>query len=324
MKNTILIAGGVGFIGRHLCQHFLKAGDKVICIDNLYSSNKSNIEEFQSLQNFLFIQCDIRFYSVLYKFLYEARIERIDKIYNFACPAAPIHYQKDHIYTLQTCFIGTKNLLELAKVYNSSYFQASTSQVYGDPLQHPQSETYYGNVNPIGVRSCYDQGKRVAESLCMNYYLKYKMNIVIGRIFNTYGPYMAQNDGRVVSEFVIRALKDQPLLIYGDGSRTRSFCYISNLISIITQLTNIDAGIGPYNMGNCKQFTINELAKLIMQKIPTSNSSIQFIKELPDDPRVRKPDLSKLIGILGKEIDYVDLSTGLDYTIEYFNKELKK
>ena len=286
----------------------------VYCLDNLYTGKLKNIEELLKEDNFKFIEDDIRFLD----------IERliVNEIYNAACPASPPAYQKDPIFTSETCFIGTKNLLVLARKNNAKILQFSTSEIYGNPLVHPQKEDYFGNVNPIGIRSCYDEGKRIAETLCFDYYRKYKTKIKIIRIFNTYGPNMDKNDGRVVSNFINQALNNQDITIYGDGSQTRSFCYVDDLIDGIIKMMNTDDSItGPINLGNPREFTVKQLAELVLEKIDTKSKIIY--KELPqDDPVKRKPNIVKA----NTELYWsprISLEEGLDKTIKYFRKDIK-
>ena len=277
----VLVTGGAGFIGSHLCEFLLNKGNEVICVDNFFCGFKKNIQHLLSNPNFELIRHDI----TLPLFL------EVDQIYNLACPASPIHYQYNPIKTVKCSTLGVINMLGLAKRCKARILQASTSEVYGDPLAHPQVEGYWGNVNPVGIRSCYDEGKRVAECLFMDYHRMNKVDIRIARIFNTYGPRMAASDGRVVSNFIVQALKDEPITLYGDGEQTRSFCFVSDLIQGLYQLMNQDKIMGPVNLGNPGEFTIKELAEKVIQLIG-SKSKVVF-KELPkDDPMRRKPDIS--------------------------------
>ena len=308
--KKILVTGGCGFIGSNLCKKLLDAGNYVICIDNLSTGTEKNIAAFKDKPNFKFI-----YHDVINPLNLE---ENIDEIYNLACPASPIHYQFNAIKTIKTNVLGVTNMLDLADSTKARILQASTSEVYGDPIVHPQREDYWGNVNPIGVRSCYDEGKRVAETLMMDYHRQHNVDIRIIRIFNTYGPRMAQNDGRVVSNFIVQALKNEDITIYGDGSQTRSFCYVDDLVRGMITLMNTENFMGPVNVGNDGEYTILELAKMIIE-LTNSNSKIVF-KPLPsDDPCQRKPDLS-----LAKEkLDYaptVHVKDGLLKTINYFEK----
>lgn len=305
MEN-ILVTGGAGFIGSHLCESLLKQGNHIICLDNFFTGSRKNVEHLLDNREFELIRHDI----------IEPIILEVDKIYNLACPASPIHYQYNAIKTIKTNVLGVTNMLDLADETDARILQASTSEVYGDPMVHPQKEEYWGNVNPIGIRSCYDEGKRVAETLMMDYHRQHNVDIRIIRIFNTYGPRMAQNDGRVVSNFIVQALKNEDITIYGDGSQTRSFCYVDDLVHGMITLMNTENFMGPVNVGNDGEYTILELAEMII-KLTNSNSNIVF-KPLPsDDPCKRKPDLS-----LAKEkLKYsptVQAETGLLKTIEYF------
>jgi UDP-glucuronate decarboxylase len=307
----ILVTGGAGFIGSHLCEYLLKQGEEVICVDNYFTGQKKNISPFLKNSRFEAIRHDITVPIFL----------EVDQIYNLACPASPVHYQKNPIKTIKLSTVGMVNMLGMARRSKARILQASTSEVYGDPLKHPQKENYWGNVNPIGPRSCYDEGKRVAESLMYAYYLQNGLDIKIVRIFNTYGPQMAFNDGRVVSNFVFQALKGENITVYGDGSQTRSFCYISDMVEGIYKMMNTVDFIGPVNLGNPKENTILELAEKII-KLTHSRSKIVF-KPLPEnDPHRRNPDIS-----LAKEKllwkPKIDLDDGLKKTISWFKKELK-
>ena len=306
--QRVLVTGGAGFIGSNLCKKLLEEGNYVICLDNLFTGSKNNIKQFASSKNFKFIEHDIT----------TDFFEEVDKIYNLACPASPPHYQFNPINTLKTSVLGIMNMLELAKKCNATILQASTSEVYGDPKIHPQTETYLGNVNPIGIRSCYDEGKRCAETLMMDYYRQEKVDTKIVRIFNTYGPNMAVNDGRVVSNFIIQALKDEDITIYGDGSQTRSFCYVDDLVDGLIKMMNSNT-VGPINLGNPSERTILDFAKLVI-KLTNSKSKI-INKPLPaDDPTRRQPDIT----LAKKKLDWepkIDIEEGLAKTIDYF-KEL--
>jgi len=303
--KRILVTGGAGFIGSHLCKKLLEDGNEVICLDNFFTGSLKNIEQLVNNKNFKLIEHDI----------IEPIDVEVDEIYNLACPASPPHYQFDPVKTMKTSVLGIINMLELAKKYNAKILQASTSEVYGDPQVHPQVETYWGNVNPIGIRSCYDEGKRAAETLITDYRRQYGADTKIVRIFNTYGPNMSPDDGRVVSNFIIQALKGDDITIYGDGSQTRSFCYVDDLINgfILTMKSN---SAGPLNLGNPSERTILDFAKLIIE-LTNSNSNIIY-KPLPsDDPTQRKPDIS----LAKKELNWqpaVDIKEGLKKTIEYF------
>ena len=310
-KKRILVTGGAGFLGSHLCERLVAEGNEVICLDNYYTGSKNNIVHLMSNENFELLRHDICF--PLYV--------EVDEIYNLACPASPIHYQYDPVQTTKTSVHGSINMLGLAKRQNAKIFQASTSEVYGDPEIHPQNESYWGRVNPIGPRSCYDEGKRCAETLFFDYYRQHKLKIKIARIFNTYGPRMHPNDGRVVSNFIIQALKNEDITIYGDGKQTRSFCFVDDLIGAMLLIMNTDDDFtGPINIGNPDEFTIQEIAEKIV-KLTNSSSQIVF-KPLPeDDPKQRKPDIS----IAKEKISWkpkIDLIEGLKQTINYFEKIL--
>ncbi len=311
-KKNILVTGGAGFIGSHLCRVLVNIGHKVICIDNLFTGSKTNIIDLLSHPNFEFINHDI--IEPYYR-------KNIDEIYNLACPASPIHYQHNPIKTVKTCTIGVINMLGLAKKNSSKILQASTSEVYGDPQMHPQNENYNGNVNPIGLRSCYDEGKRCSETLFMDYFREHKLKIKIIRIFNTYGPNMAIGDGRVVSNFINQAILNKDITIYGNGEQTRSFQFIDDLIDAMILTMNTDDDFnGPLNIGNPNEISVNELALKII-KLTNSKSKLIY-KDLPeDDPKRRMPDIS-----LAKEklnwLPSVSLETGLIKTIKYFNSLL--
>ena len=309
--KRILITGGAGFIGSHLCERLLNEGNDVICLDNFFTGSKDNIRHLLDNNRFELVRHDIT---------KEYFIE-VDEIYNLACPASPPHYQYNAIKTIKTSVLGMINMLGLAKRCKAKILQASTSEVYGDPLIHPQVESYWGNVNPIGIRSCYDEGKRCAETLMMDYHRQNKVDIRIVRIFNTYGPNMDLNDGRVVSNFIVQALKNEDITIYGDGSQTRSFCYVDDLIDGMIKMMNNKKGfIGPVNLGNPSERTILDFAKLII-KLTNSSSKIIY-KPLPlDDPSQRQPDIS----LAEKELNFkpkVDIEEGLIKTIEYFKKKI--
>jgi len=310
MTTTTLITGGAGFIGTNLCKRLLNDGHKVICVDNLYTGQMRNIEPLMSNPNFKFIN-----HNIIEPLNNE---EKIDEIYNLACPASPPHYQKDPIFTLQTNFMGMSNMLELAKKNNCKILQASTSEVYGDPLEHPQKESYWGHVNCVGIRSCYDEGKRCAETLCFNYINEYKVDVKIIRIFNTYGPSMDKDDGRVVTNFINQALFDKDITIYGDGKQTRSFQFVDDLIEAMIRVMKTDNTFhGPINLGNPNEFTIKELAEITLELIKDSKSKIVY-EELPqDDPCKRKPDISLAKEKLGWE-PKIQLREGLKKTIDYF------
>ncbi|HIK27677.1 MAG: SDR family oxidoreductase [Oscillatoriaceae bacterium SKYG93] len=305
----ILVTGGAGFIGSHLIDRLMEAGHEVICLDNFFTGHKSNILKWLGNPNFELIRHDIT---------EPIRLE-VDQIYHLACPASPVHYQYNPVKTIKTNVIGTLNMLGLAKRVKARFLLASTSEVYGDPEVHPQTEDYRGNVNCIGVRSCYDEGKRVAETLCFDYHRQNGVDIRVVRIFNTYGPRMLENDGRVVSNFIVQALKGIPLTVYGDGSQTRSFCYVSDLVEGMIRLMNSEY-IGPVNIGNPGEYTILELAQKI-QKMVNPKAEIIF-KPLPqDDPRQRQPDITRARNWLGWE-PKVPLDEGLKYTIEDFRSRI--
>ena len=309
-RKNILVTGGAGFIGSHLCRKLVQSGQNIICLDNLLTGSKKNIKDLKSKPNFKFINHDI---------IEPYFNDEIDEIYNLACPASPVHYQINPIKTIKTNTIGVINMLGLAKKNKAKILQASTSEVYGDPEIHPQSEIYNGNVNMIGPRSCYDEGKRCAETLFMDYHRSHKINIKIARIFNTYGPNMASDDGRVVSNFIIQALKRDDITIYGSGNQTRSFMYIDDLVNGIILMMKSESNIvNPINLGNPNEITINELASIITE-YTDSNSKVIY-QELPkDDPKRRKPDISLANKILGWSPS-VRLKDGLIKTIKYFDK----
>ena len=311
MKRT-LVTGGAGFLGSFLCEKLLDQGDEVIALDNFYTGSRKNISHLLDHPSFELIRHDI----------VEPILLEVDWIFNMACPASPIHYQYNPVKTVKTSVMGAINMLGLAKRVSARILQASTSEVYGDPEIHPQQESYWGSVNPIGLRSCYDEGKRVAETLMMDYHRQNQVDIKLVRIFNTYGPRMHINDGRVVSNFIVAALKEEPLEIFGDGEQTRSFCYVSDLIDVILKMMNKDDFIGPVNIGNPGEFTIRELAEKIL-KLTGSRSKIQVKQERSDDPVRRRPDISLAREKLGWEPS-VDLEEGLGKTIKYFEKVLKE
>ena len=309
ISKKIAVAGGAGFLGSHLCEKLLSDGHDVICIDNFFTSNKNNIRHLLNDNKFELIRHDITFPIYL----------EIDQIYNLACPASPIHYQSNPVQTIKTSIHGSINLLGLAKRTNSKIFQASTSEVYGDPEFSPQSEIYWGRVNPIGLRACYDEGKRAAETLFFDYNRQHKVDIRVARIFNTYGPRMLPNDGRVVSNFITQALKNENITIYGDGSQTRSFCFVDDLIEGIYNFMSVEKKItGPINLGNPDEITINDLAKLIIE-MTNSKSKIIKLKLPEDDPKKRKPDISLAKKILNWS-PKTSLEEGLKKTINYFEK----
>ena len=312
MSTTTLITGGAGFIGANLCKRLIKDGKKVICVDNLFTGQMRNIEPLMNNTNFKFI-C----HNIIEPLDIE---ENIDEIYNLACPASPPNYQKDPLFTLKTNFIGMNNMLELAKKNKCKILQGSTSEVYGDPLEHPQKEAYWGHVNCYGIRSCYDEGKRCAETLCFNFINQYGVDAKIIRIFNTYGPFMDKDDGRVVSNFINQALYNQDITIYGDGTQTRSFQFIDDLIEAMIRVMNTDFSFhGPVNLGNPNEFSIRQLAEIILELIKDSKSKIIYAKLPKDDPCKRKPDISLAKEKLGWE-PKIQLREGLQKTIDYFNE----
>ncbi|MFA7232229.1 MAG: UDP-glucuronic acid decarboxylase family protein [Victivallaceae bacterium] len=306
-RKTILVTGGGGFIGSHLCERLLNDGHDVLCVDNFYTGSKDNIRHLLSHPDFELIRHDITMPLFV----------EVDAIYNLACPASPVHYQNNPIHTTKTCVVGATNMLGIAKRLNIPILQASTSEVYGNPLEHPQKEEYWGNVNCIGIRSCYDEGKRCAETLFFDYHRQAGVQAKVVRIFNTYGPRMLPYDGRVVSNFITQALQNKDITIYGDGSQTRSFCYVNDLVDGLVRMMNTPKSItGPINLGNPGEFTMMELADLVIEF--TGSKSKKIFKELPqDDPVKRKPDISKAQNILGWE-PKIQLREGLKNTIEYF------
>ena len=310
--KRILVTGGSGFLGSHLCEALLARGDEVICVDNLFTGAKRNIYRFFNNPRFEFIRHDVTFPLYI----------ECDEIYNLACPASPVHYQHDPVQTVKTCVHGAINMLGLAKRVNAKILQASTSEVYGDPEIHPQVESYWGHVNPIGIRSCYDEGKRCAETLFNCYRMQCGLPIKIVRIFNTYGPRMHPNDGRVVSNFILQALRNEDITIYGDGSQTRSFCYVDDLIRGLMKMMATSSDVtGPINIGNPGEFTIRQLAEMVIE-LTNSNSKI-ICRDLPaDDPKQRRPDISKAKAILDWE-PTIQLREGLSKTIAYFDELLK-
>jgi len=306
-KKRVLVTGGAGFLGSHLCESLLELNCDVICLDNYYSGTRDNIKHLIPNPNFEVLRHDVTFPIYI----------EVDEIYNLACPASPIHYQWDPVQTTKTSVHGAINMLGLAKRTKAKIFQASTSEVYGDPEVHPQTEDYWGHVNPIGIRSCYDEGKRCAETLFFDYHRQHNLEIKVARIFNTYGPRMHPNDGRVVSNFIVQALSGENITIYGDGSQTRSFCYVDDLIEGFVKLMASPKDItGPINLGNPEEFTMKELAEMII-KMTNSKSQIVF-KTLPqDDPRQRKPDISLAKKTLNWEAK-INLESGLEKTIKHF------
>ena len=311
-RRRILVTGGAGFIGSHLCERLLAAGHDVLCVDNFYTGTRGNVTPLLGHPNFELMRHDVTF--PLYV--------EVDEIYNLACPASPIHYQFDPVQTTKTSVHGAINMLGLAKRTKAKIFQASTSEVYGDPTVHPQPESYWGNVNPIGIRSCYDEGKRCAETLFFDYYRQHKLRIKVARIFNTYGPRMHPNDGRVVSNFIVQALRGESITVYGKGAQTRSFCYVDDLVDgFIKLMATDDEFVGPVNLGNPREFTILQLAELVIQ-MTRSRSQIIY-KDLPsDDPMQRKPEIALAREKLGWQ-PTIALEQGLEKTIDYFVRLLK-
>jgi UDP-glucuronate decarboxylase len=307
MKNRILVTGGAGFLGSHLCERLLAEGNEVICADNYFTGSKENVAHLLSNPYFELIRHDVTFPLYI----------EVDQIYNLACPASPVHYQHDPVQTTKTSVHGAINMLGLAKRVKARIFQASTSEVYGDPEVHPQPEEYWGRVNPIGIRSCYDEGKRCAETLFFDYHRQHNLDIKVARIFNTYGPRMHPNDGRVVSNFIVQALKGQDITIFGDGSQTRSFCYVDDLIEGFIRLMNTEPGFtGPVNLGNPGEFTMLELAEKVIE-LTGSKSKLTFMPLPQDDPKQRQPNIELAKAKLGWE-PKVHLENGLIKTIEYF------
>ena len=306
-RKRILVTGGAGFLGSHLCDRLLERGDEVVCADNLFTGSKRNIEHLHANPRFEFVRHDVTFPLYL----------EVDEIYNLACPASPVHYQHDPVQTTKTSVHGAINMLGLAKRLRCRIFQASTSEVYGDPSVHPQTEAYWGNVNPIGIRSCYDEGKRCAETLFFDYHRQHGLDIKVARIFNTYGPRMHPNDGRVVSNFIVQALQGNPITIFGEGQQTRSFCYVDDLIEGFLRFMDTEAGFpGPVNLGNPGEFTIRQLAEKVIE-LTGSKSQLEF-KPLPsDDPLQRKPDISLAKTKLNWQPE-IQLEAGLQKTIAYF------
>ena len=311
-RKRILITGGAGFLGSHLCERLLKEGNEIFCLDNFFTGTKENVAHLVPDPYFEIIRHDVEFPLHL----------EVDEIYNLACPASPPHYQHNPIHTNKTSVLGAINMLGLAKRNNAKIMQASTSEVYGDPHVHPQTEDYWGNVNPIGIRSCYDEGKRCAETLFFDYYREHNLDIKVARIFNTYGPNMHPNDGRVVSNFIIQALKGEDITIYGDGSQSRSFCYVDELIDGFIRLMASDDFTGPVNLGNPVEFTIKELAEKIIAM--TNSKSKLSLNPLPqDDPKQRQPDITLAKKELGWE-PQIKLEEGLKPTIKYFDTLIKE
>lgn len=305
-RLRVLVTGGAGFLGSHLCEKLVHAQHDVICLDNYFTGNKRNVEHLMDYRNFELLRHDITFPVFL----------EVDQIYNLACPASPVHYQYNAVKTIKTSVMGAINMLGLAKRVKARILQASTSEIYGDPIVHPQPEGYWGHVNPIGIRSCYDEGKRVAETLFFDYHRMNNVDIRVMRIFNTYGPRMHPNDGRVVSNFIVQALKGNDITVYGDGNQTRSFCYVDDLIEGMIRLMNKENFYGPVNIGNPCEFTIKELADLVI-KLTNSSSKVIYQPLPSDDPRQRQPDISLAKQVLNWE-PAVELKEGLEKTIAYF------
>lgn len=309
-RKRVLVTGGAGFLGSHLCERLIDQGHDVLCVDNYYTGRRSNIEHLLGNPRFETMRHDVT----------SPLLVEVDEIYNLACPASPVHYQFDPVQTLKTCVHGSINMLGLAKRTRSKIFQASTSEVYGDPLVHPQPEGYWGNVNPLGIRSCYDEGKRAAETLFFDYHRQHGVDIRVARIFNTYGPRMHPNDGRVVSNFVMQALRGEDITIYGDGTQTRSFCYVDDLVEGFLRLMDQDQEIGPMNIGNPNEFTILQLAELAIE-LSGSRSAITRLPLPADDPKQRQPDITLAKAALKWE-PAIQLREGLSKTIAYFDRLL--
>ena len=312
LRKRVLVTGGAGFLGSHLCKALLDDGADVICLDNLFCGQKDNIKPLMANPNFEFMRHDVTFPVFL----------EVDEVYNLACPASPFHYQHDPVQTLKTSVHGAINMLGLAKRLGVKILQTSTSEVYGDPSVHPQTEDYHGNVNPIGPRACYDEGKRAAETLFFDYHRQHGLDIRVARLFNTYGPNMHPNDGRVVSNFIVQALKGEDITIFGDGSQTRSFCYVDDLVRALVAFMAQDACIGPMNMGNPGEFTIKELAEAVIELTGTK-SKLTFLGLPADDPKQRQPDITLAKKYLNWE-PQTQLREGLTHTIAYFDDLLKR
>ena len=312
--KKILVTGGAGFLGSHLCDRLIAQGHQVVCLDSFFTGNERNVAGLVGHPAFTLMRHDV---------VDAVRIDGLDEIYNLACPASPVHYQYDPIHTMKTSVLGALNMLELARATGAKVFQASTSEVYGDPTVHPQPEAYWGNVNTIGIRSCYDEGKRAAETLFFDYQRAHNLKIKVVRIFNTYGPRMAADDGRVVSNFIVQALRGEDLTVYGDGSQTRSFCYADDLVEGFMRLMNSDDAVtGPINMGNPGEFTMIELAERVL-RLTGSKSKLVFMPLPQDDPKQRQPDITRAKSVLGWE-PKVALEQGLEKTIAYFRTVLAK
>ncbi len=310
-RKRILVTGGAGFLGSHLCERLLDRGHEILCVDNYFTGARENIAHLLDNRQFEVMRHDVTF--PLYV--------EVDEIHNLACPASPVHYQHDPVQTTKTSVHGAINMLGLAKRLKARILQASTSEVYGDPNQHPQAEEYWGNVNPVGLRACYDEGKRCAETLFFDYHRQHGLEIKVARIFNTYGPRMQPNDGRVVSSFIVQALKGEPITVYGDGSQTRSFCYVDDLVDGLIRLAGSPADVtGPINLGNPREFSIRELAEQVIDLTGSRSRIVE--KPLPhDDPKQRKPDIARASKVLGWQPE-VQLRDGLGKTIAYFEKHL--
>lgn len=310
MTGTVLVTGGAGFLGSHLVERLLDDGHDVICVDNFYTGSKDNIRHLLTHPRFELVRHDV--WLPLYV--------EVDRIFNLACPASPIHYQRDPVATTKTSVLGAINMLGLAKRRHARILQASTSEVYGDPQVHPQVEHYWGHVNPVGPRACYDEGKRCAETLFFDYHRQTGVDIRVIRIFNTYGPRMHPNDGRVVSNFIVQALRGKPITLYGDGSQSRSFCYVSDLIEAMVRMMEQTDDVGPINVGNPNEFTVRELAETIL-RLTGSRSQLEFMPLPPDDPIMRQPDITRARKVLGWSPS-VELEDGLRHTIDYFRRLL--
>jgi len=313
-RKTVLVTGGAGLVGSFLCERLLNDGHAVLCLDNFYTGNRDNVAHLIDNPHFELVRHDV----------IEPFSAEVDQIFNCACPAAPVHYQRDPVFTLRTSVNGAINMLELAKRRGARILQTSTSEVYGDPLVHPQPETYWGNVNPIGIRACYDEGKRCAETLFFDYHRQYGVKIRVARIFNTYGPRMHPEDGRVVSNFIMQALQDKPITIYGEGNQTRSFCFVTDLVDGLVRLMNDedDAFTGPVNLGNPVEFTMLELAQQVI-RLTGSSSTISHMPLPQDDPKQRQPDIAQAKSRLGWQ-PTIQLEEGLRQTIKYFDALLSK
>jgi UDP-glucuronate decarboxylase len=308
---TAVVTGGAGFLGRHLCGRLLALGRRVVCVDSFVTGSRDNVAAFAGHPDFQLLRHDV---------CRPLQVEA-DQIFNLACPASPVHYQRDPVHTVKTSVLGAVNVLELARRTGARVLQASTSEVYGDPDEHPQRESYWGNVNPVGVRACYDESKRCAETLCFDFRRQYGLEVKVVRIFNTYGPFMQQEDGRVVSNFIVQALRGEPLTVYGDGAQTRSFCYVDDLVDGLIRMMDAPAAVaGPINLGNPAEFTVAELAQLV-RDLTGARSPLEFHPLPADDPRQRRPDIGLAQQLLGWR-PRVDLVTGLRHTIDYFERTL--